>query len=166
MRTKAKITKNPERRELIVERLVAIPRRLAWQGWTQLEHVERWWGPRSWTATIFEMDVRPGGKWRYSLAPDDGIGEQARCLATYNEVIEPLKLVYTDTFADEDWNVIEGSDMLTTVDFEEMQSGTKLTITTHFASVEDLGAAETMGMIEGYEDTLERFVEYLSEQLN
>ncbi|WP_255246820.1 SRPBCC domain-containing protein [Paenibacillus chitinolyticus] len=97
MRRKTIIRKNRERRELTVERTVAIPTKLAWEGWTQPEHITRWWGPKNWTTTVYEMDVRPGGVWRYSLKSDDNSGEEAYCRAVYEEVEAPRKLVYTET---------------------------------------------------------------------
>ncbi|MDT9724877.1 ATPase [Xylanibacillus composti] len=161
MRRKTRVTKVPERRELIVERMVSIPRSVAWQGWTRPKHVERWWGPRTWCATVYEMDVRPGGIWRYLLAPENGEGEIARGMAVYEEVTAPSRLAYTDAFADPAWQVVEGSQMPTTVTFEEAGQHTLLTITTRFGSVADLEAAESTGMIEGFTDALERLEEYL-----
>ncbi|TVX92438.1 SRPBCC domain-containing protein [Paenibacillus agilis] len=159
MNRKTTTIKNYERRELIVERIVAIPRTLAWQGWTKPVHIVRWWGPRNWTTTVYEMDVRPGGVWRYQLAADDGTNK-VLCQAVYREVVEPSKLVYVDSMSDENWNVMNGSDMLTAVTFSDTVQGTKVSITTHFTSVEQLEGAEAMGMIEGYTDTLERLEEY------
>ncbi|MGG3508961.1 SRPBCC domain-containing protein [Paenibacillus lautus] len=157
------VKKDRGQRKLTVERIVTIPLKLSWQGWTKPEHIERWWGPRNWNATVYEMDVRPGGVWRYRLAPDKaGEGEEAFCKATYSEVTELSRLVYTDTFTDPNWNPVAGSDMLTSVTFEEAGEGTRLCIITHFASAEELEAAEGMGMVEGYTDTLERFENEIS----
>ncbi|MXQ52496.1 SRPBCC family protein [Shimazuella alba] len=158
---KTKITKNLKNRELIVERNIAVSRKLAWQGWTLPEHIENWWGPKNWSTTVYEMDVRAGGIWRYRIAPNDGKDEEARCKATYTQVMEQSKLVYTDTFVDRDWNAVEGSEMHTSVTFEDENRSTKLTITTQFASVEDLDSAETIGMIEGFTDALDRLEKYL-----
>ncbi|GIO99188.1 activator of HSP90 ATPase [Paenibacillus lautus] len=163
MSRKTTITKDREQRRLTVERVVSIPLKLSWQGWTKPEHIERWWGPRNWNATVYEMDVRPGGLWRYRLAPDKaGEGEEAFCKATYSEVTELSRLIFTDTFTDPNWNPVAGSDMLTSVTFEEAGEGTRLCIITHFASAEELEAAEGMGMVEGYTDTLERFENEIS----
>ncbi|WP_339206080.1 alpha/beta fold hydrolase [Paenibacillus sp. FSL K6-3182] len=161
MRSKTKIHKNRELRELTIERILALPPKLAWEGWTKPEHITRWWGPKLWTTTVFEMDVRPGGIWRYSLKSDDIIGEEAFCKAVYQEVTEPFTLVYTDSFTDKDWNVVENSEMLTTVQFEQTTNGTKLSIVTRFASAEELENAEAMGMIEGFNDAFDRLEEYL-----
>ncbi|WP_010275666.1 SRPBCC domain-containing protein [Paenibacillus senegalensis] len=89
MRNKTIVTKNPERRELIVERTVSVSAQLAWKGWTRPEHIERWWGPSGWTAVVHEMNVRINGIWRYSMSPDHGAGETVRCIATYHEVTVP-----------------------------------------------------------------------------
>lgn len=160
MKKQTRIYKDYERRELTVERVLAITPKLAWEGWTQPEHVLRWWGPKLWTATIHEMDVRPGGVWRYSLSPNNGNGEKSYCRAEYQEVIKPVKLVYIDTFADKDWNIIERSEVYTTILFEKVRSGTKLSIVTRFASARDLEKAEAMGMIEGYTEALDRLKQY------
>lgn len=161
MGKQTRIYKDKERRELTIERIVAIPPKLAWEGWTKPEHIVHWWGPKLWTSAIYEMDVRPGGIWRYCLKPNNGVGEEVYCQAVYHEVREPLKLVYTDSFADKDWNIVENSDMYTTVTFEEIAKGTKLSIVTHFASVEDLDKAEDMGMVKGFTDAFDRLDEYL-----
>lgn len=162
MNSRTKVSKNSKLRELTVERTVALHPNLAWEGWTRPEHIARWWGPRSWTATVHEMDVRPGGLWRYSLISDDGNGEEAFCRAVYHEVNEPSELVYTDSFADKDWNIVENSDMLTTVSFKEVSNGTRLRIVTRFANVQDLDNAEAMGMVEGFTDAFSRLEQYLN----
>lgn len=161
MRGKTIIHKDRERRELTVERIVGIPAGLAWEGWTEPEHIARWWGPKRWTTTIYEMDVTPGGVWRYSLKSDEQSGEEVFCRAVYEEVTAPCKLVYTDSFADRDWKIVANSEMLTTVLFEEAPGGTRLSIVTQFANVEQLESAEAMGMIEGFSDAYDRLEQYI-----
>jgi len=161
MKRKTTVRKNRERRELTVERIVAMPVRLAWEGWTEPKHITNWWGPKGWTTTVYEMDVRPGGVWRYSLKADDNSGEEAYCRATYEEVEAPGKLVYIDTFADSDWNMVSDSEMYTTVLFEEISGGTRISIVTRFATNEQLDNAEAMGMIEGFTEAYDRLEDYL-----
>jgi uncharacterized protein YndB with AHSA1/START domain len=156
MTGRTRITKKPETRELIIERLLPAARDRVWLGWTEPEQVARWWGPKSWTTTIHEMDVRPNGVWRYTLAPDDGIGEVARCKATYQAVDEPRLLAYVDTFTDESWHSVDGSDMHTRVTFEPVVRDTLLTITTRFASIEELDGADALGMVDGFVEALDR----------
>ena len=57
--------------DLVFERTFDAPRELVWKAFTDPDLVPRWWGPHGTTTTVVEMDVRPGGKWRYvSSAPD------------------------------------------------------------------------------------------------
>ncbi|MED3652748.1 SRPBCC family protein [Heyndrickxia sporothermodurans] len=161
MSRKTKIFKDQVRRELTIERTVAIPLKYAWVGWTKPEHIARWWGPKYWNSTVYEMDVRPGGVWRYRLCPDNGDGEDAYCRAVYQEVIEPLRLVYIDSFTDKNWNIVENSEMYTVVTFEEVMEGSKLRIITRFNSIAELNIAEEMGMVKGFTDAFNRLEEYL-----
>src|SRR5437763_17019163 len=58
----------PSDRELVITAVVVAPRRLVWEASTKPEHVKRWWGPRRFTMTVCEIDLRPGGAWRLCLA--------------------------------------------------------------------------------------------------
>lgn len=158
---KTKVHKNKERRELTIERTVAIPPQLAWEGWTKPEHISHWWGPKYWSSTIYEMDVRPGGIWRYSIKPNNGDGEEAYCKAIYQEVIEPMRIVYIDSFTDKNWSIVENSEMYTIVTIDEVREGSKITIITRFSNVEDFNNAEKMGMVKGFTDAFDRLEEYL-----
>ena len=51
--------------DLVFERTFDAPREQVWKAFTDPELVPRWWGPHGTTTTVVEMDVRPGGKWRY-----------------------------------------------------------------------------------------------------
>jgi uncharacterized protein YndB with AHSA1/START domain len=106
------------------------------------------------------MNVQPGGIWRYGLMPGNESGEEVRCKAIYKHVLQASKLVYIDTFTDNDWNNVEGNEMYTTVSFEDVTGRTKLSITTQFYNVEDLDSVEALGMIEGFTDTIDRLEKY------
>ena len=57
--------------DLVFERTFDAPRDRVWQAFTDPELVPRWWGKHGTTTIVEEMDVRPGGKWRYvSRDPD------------------------------------------------------------------------------------------------
>ncbi len=51
--------------DLVFERTFDAPRERVWKAFMDPEIVPRWWGPHGTTTTVDEMDVRPGGKWRY-----------------------------------------------------------------------------------------------------
>ena len=41
--------------------------------WTKPEHIPNWMlGPRGWTMPVCEIDLRPGGAWRFAWRKADG----------------------------------------------------------------------------------------------
>ena len=48
------------------------PRELIFSAYTDPELIPHWWGPRRYTTTVDEMDVRVGGKWRYVFVAPSG----------------------------------------------------------------------------------------------
>ena len=60
--------------EIIITRTINAPRHRVWQMLTQPEHIQHWWGPNGFTNTIFDMDVRVGGIWRFVMHGPAGEG--------------------------------------------------------------------------------------------
>src|SRR5512146_2810578 len=79
-------------REITATRLVEAPRELVFRVWTEPDHIAHWWGPNGFTTTIHEMDVRPGGVWRFVMHGPDGRDYQNKIV--YVEVTPPERLVY------------------------------------------------------------------------
>jgi hypothetical protein len=43
------------------------------RAWTEPEHLKNWWGPKGFTNTFNEYDLRPGGTWKFIMhGPDKG----------------------------------------------------------------------------------------------
>ena len=59
-------------RELVFTRVFDAPRELVFSAWTDPTHLAHWWGPDGFTLTIHEMDVTPGGVWRFIMHGPDG----------------------------------------------------------------------------------------------
>ncbi len=82
--------------DLVFERTFDAPRDLVWKAFTDPEIVPRWWGPHGTTTTVAEMDVRPGGAWRYvSSAPDR---DDVTFYGEYLEVTPPTGYKWTFMF--------------------------------------------------------------------
>ena len=79
-------------REITATRLFDAPRELVWKAFTELEHVEKWWGPDGFTTTTYAREVRPGGVWRFVMHGPDGRDYQNKI--TYVQVVPPERLVY------------------------------------------------------------------------
>ncbi len=80
--------------DLLLERIVDVPRELVWQAWTTPEHLVQWFCPKPWMTTECEIDLRPGGLFRTIMKGPDG--EKHEGNGCYLEVIENERLTWTD----------------------------------------------------------------------
>lgn len=144
-------------REIVLSRVVHAPRELVWKAWTELEHLERWWGPNGFTTTTHEIDVRPGGVWRFIMHGPDGTDYKNRIV--FREVTPPARLVYTH---DDDGEGASG-EFLATVTFVDVGGRTEVTMRSQFASkAERDRVVEEFGAIEGGKQTLARLADYVA----
>ena len=51
-------------------RVFDAPRERVFRAWTDPEHLKQWWGPKGFTNTFHEFDMRPGGHWRFVMHAD------------------------------------------------------------------------------------------------
>jgi uncharacterized protein YndB with AHSA1/START domain len=59
--------------EIVSTRIVNFVQELVYLAWTEPEHLKNWWGPKGFTNTFNEFDLRPGGKWSFIMhGPDKG----------------------------------------------------------------------------------------------
>ena len=79
-------------REIVATRLFDAPRDLVFMMWTDPNHIAQWWGPRGFTTTTLEMDLRPGGIWRFIMHGPDGRDYPNRVI--YLEIVPLERLVY------------------------------------------------------------------------
>ena len=82
----------PSDREMVFTRIFDAPRELVWEAYTDPRQVVQWWGPKGFTNTFYEMDVRPGGLWRLTMHGPDGVNYPNRI--EFIEVSKPARLVY------------------------------------------------------------------------
>jgi uncharacterized protein YndB with AHSA1/START domain len=80
-------------RILTITRTFNAPRELVFNSWIEREHIKRWWGPEGFEMTSCEMDVRPGGQWRYCIRSPEGRDYWRS--GEYREVVPPERLVFT-----------------------------------------------------------------------
>jgi uncharacterized protein YndB with AHSA1/START domain len=147
--------------DFIASRVFDAPRELVFQAFSDCRHLVHWWGPTGWTLPVCDIDFRTGGTWRYCMRGPDG---QPSCgKATYREIVEPERIVYTDEFTDQDGNVTpETPEMLVTVTFSEENGKTTLTNRARFASAKDLEFVIGIGMVDGLTETWDRLAAYLA----
>jgi uncharacterized protein YndB with AHSA1/START domain len=109
-------------REIVLSRVFDAPRELVFKMWTDRDHISRWFGPRGFTTTTHEMDVRVSGRWRFDMRSAEGKLYDNRVV--YLEVKKPELLVF-DHGSDKD---DDPNRFRVTVTFEE-QSDKKTVVT-------------------------------------
>ena len=146
--------------ELVFERVFEAPRELVWSVVTDPARMTNWWGPRGYTTTVVEMDVRVGGKWRF-IQHTTG-GEDVPFKGEYIEVEPPERLVQTFI-----WDVPGFDDRVSyeTMTLEDLGGRTKMTARSRFPSVEDLQGALANGMTGGALDTYDRLAEEIAAEV-
>ncbi len=82
------------RSDLVLERVVDVPRELVWAAWTRPEHLKKWFCPLPWTTVHCEIDLRPGGLFRTTMRSPEG--QEFPSDGCYLEVVENERLVWTD----------------------------------------------------------------------
>ena len=122
--------------ELVITRVFDAPRELVWKAWTEPERFMQWWGPKGFTSPVCKIDLRVGGKYLNCMRSPEG--KDYWSTGVYREVVEPERIVCTDSFADAEGNVVPAThygmspdsplEMLVRVTFEEHEGKTKLTL--------------------------------------
>jgi len=128
---------------LVITRTFDAPRSRVFKAWTDPTILKRWWGPTGFTLPFCTVDLRPGGTIHYCMrAPD---GKEYWGKGVYRAIVEPERIIYTDTFSDEKGNVTSPTqyglsadwpmESLVTVTFAEERGKTLLTLESAVGSV-------------------------------
>jgi uncharacterized protein YndB with AHSA1/START domain len=124
----------PSELEIRVERVFDAPREHVFSVWTDPALIPEWWGDGT---VVEEMDVRPGGRWRFRTAYGKVEGE-------FREIDPPARLVQTF------------QDHVQTLEFEDVGGQTKLTQTMSFDTTEQRDTTMQYGVEAGAEAGFER----------
>lgn len=87
----------PTDTQILVTREFDAPAHLVWKAWTTPELIKRWWHARRGEATIADVDLRVGGKWRWVMVTTEG-GLEVAFHGEYREIVPNERLVYTEVF--------------------------------------------------------------------
>jgi uncharacterized protein YndB with AHSA1/START domain len=153
--------------DIVIERTVNAPRDLVWKAWTDPDLLQRWWGPKTFTAPFWELDLRVGGVYRYCMRAPDGKDYWGG--GVYREIDPLRRIVATDTFTDAQGKVVPASyygmtedvplELLVTVTFEEHKGKTLFTLR---HSGMPAGAGRD-GARQGWNEALDKLAEYLGQ---
>jgi len=150
------LTVEPGKQEIVATRVFDAPRDLVFKTITDPRLIPSWWGPRRLTTTVDEMEVRPGGRWRYVLR--DGKGSEDCFHGVYHDIAAPERLVLTF-----EYEGVPGHCLLETITLEEVDGRTRMVDQSVFQSVADRDGMVASGMEEGAVDMMDRLAELLAE---
>ena len=168
IKTETAAARQTAEQTLTITRVFNAPRSLVFQAWTQCERMRHWWGPKGFTVPFCEIDLRPGGMSRFDMRSPEGKDFWSQGI--YREVVEPERIVVTDSFADEQGNVVSPEhygmsaewpiEATIQVTFTERAGKTRLTLQ-HYP----LPPGREREMCEqGWDESFERLADYLAEE--
>lgn len=136
----------PNDRDLTITRTFKAPRALVFDTFTKPEWLARWLiGPDGWSLTVCEVDLRPGGRFRYVWTKPSG--KEMGMGGTFVEVTPPSRIVHVEIF-DEDWT---GGETRVTTELSEAGGVTTMTMTVRYSSEAAREAALKTGTTSGME---------------
>jgi uncharacterized protein YndB with AHSA1/START domain len=144
--------------DLVFERTFDASREQVWKAFTDPTIVPRWWGQKGSSTVVAEMDVRPGGKWRYVSSADHR--EDVTFYGEYLEIEPPKGFRWTFMFDVEGVGPMGGPETFT---FEEVDGKTRVISIGHMGSAEAIDGALASGMVGGAIETWDRLEAYLAE---
>ena len=141
--------------DLVLERVIDVPRDLVWDAWTKPEHVRKWFTPAPWTVTDCEIDLRPGGVFRTAMRSPDG--EEFPNVGCYLEVTPKSRLVWTDALLP-GYRPAENPFFTAIVTLEPSGSGTRYTVVAIHRDEAGRRRHEEMGFHAGWGKALDQLV--------
>jgi len=140
----------------------AIPLRRLWDAYTDPRQIERFWGPPTYPATFLRHDAAAGGRSVYVMTGPEGDTHYG-CW-DWSSADAPVAFDVVDRFADAAG--VPNLDLPTThmrFAFEETSTGSRLTATSHFDSLEQMQQLIDMGMLEGTREAMSQIDSVLAD---
>jgi uncharacterized protein YndB with AHSA1/START domain len=135
-------------RELVLTRLIDVPREKLWRCWTEPRLMLQWFTPAPWKTIHAETDVRPGGSSYVVMQGPDGTEIPNR--GVYLEVVENERLVFTDAYT-RAWEPSQNPFFTCILTFEDAGNGqTRYTARALHWTRENREAHEKMGFHQGW----------------
>ena len=114
--TSGRPAETPAEREIVSTRVFDWPREHVFKAWTDPDHLARWWGPKGFSNTFQEFDLRPGGVWRFVMHGPNGVDYQNK--SVFVEIATPERIVFDH---------VSGPVFQVTATFTELSGKTRLT---------------------------------------
>jgi uncharacterized protein YndB with AHSA1/START domain len=145
--TQAATSSADENLELVLTRLIDVPRHKLFRAWTEPDLIVQWFAPKPWSTARAEVDLRPGGRSFVVMCDPDG--KEYPNEGVYLEVVPDEKLVFTDAYS-AGWVPAEKPFFTGIITFEDEGGATRYTARARHWNAADRDAHEKMGFHEGW----------------
>jgi uncharacterized protein YndB with AHSA1/START domain len=156
--TPSLVLKPDPKLDLVLERVVDVPRELVWAAWTKPEHLSKWFTPAPWTVADCEIDLRPGGIFRTVMRSPEG--KEFPNIGCYLEVVPNERLVWTDALMP-GYRPAENPFMTAIITLESQGNGTRYTAVAIHRDDAGRKKHEDMGFYQGWGKALDQLVAHV-----
>ena len=164
---------NNSEKKLIIHRIFDAPRELLWKAWTDPEITKKWFGPRTYTIPFNSIDLRLGGKNITCMRSPEG--KDMWSVGEYRELIPNERIVITDSFADENGNIVSASDYgmdpafplesIVVITFKDLDGKTDFNMN-YIDGTSPIPEKDLIDMTAGWNESFDKLDEYLAQVSN
>jgi uncharacterized protein YndB with AHSA1/START domain len=147
--------------ELVLSRVVPVPRSAIFKAWTTPELLREFFVPKPWTIAAVDIDPRPGGRCNFTMRSPEG--EDMPNEGVYLEVVPDQRLVFTDAYT-EGWVPSAKPFFTGMIELSDEDGGTRYTARARHWKAEDKARHEAMGFHEGWSAVLDQLVALIRER--
>jgi uncharacterized protein YndB with AHSA1/START domain len=150
--------------DLILERVVDVPRALVWAAWTQPRNLVRWFCPLPWKTIDCKIDLQPGGRFQTTMQGPEG--PAFTNVGCFLHVVDQELLVWTGALGPgfrplaKDAAAAQPFLMTALIALEDADRGTKYTALVRHGDMAARQAHEQMGFHAGWGKALDQLVEH------
>ena len=148
--------------DLVLERVIDVPRDLVWKAWTEPEHLKKWFTPAPWTVVDCEIDLRPGGKFHTVMRSPEG--QEFPSDGCFLEIVPLERLVFTDALLP-GYRPSQEPFFTAIVTMEPHGEGTRYIAMAIHRDESGRKQHEEMGFHEGWGTALDQMVDYIKTTL-
>jgi uncharacterized protein YndB with AHSA1/START domain len=147
--TNSAVVTLPTDTQILITREFDAPRHLVYRAFTTPELIKRWWGGERGEVTSAEVELRPGGTWRYVMIANGGF--EVAFHGEYREIVPDEQIVTTDVFEG-----MPDAAAVTTTTFAEKDGRTTLSILVEHSSQQNRDAHINSGMEGGMQESMNK----------
>src|SRR5205809_156296 len=134
--------------QILITREFDAPKELVWRAYTEPDLVRRWWHANRGEMTVCDIDLRPGGGWRYVMVTPDG--DEVAFHGQYREVVPYERIVSTEVYEG-----VPDAEAVDTIEFTEADGRTTITLLVQHQRKEHRDMHIESGMENGLQDALD-----------